>query len=192
MRSGQMFWTVVAAAGLVALAGCKPKKVAPPKKSAAGVGIILPEKWNTPDGMATDKDGNILVSIPNFNKPEFPAAIIKIDQSDEISEWFALPPHPETKFACPLGIAFGSDGNLYWADNQDLGAGVAGALKLPGRELEVKNSSRLCRVVVENGKPVRSEAVVNGFFQANAVACWKDSVYVTETSLGLEKAEGEP
>ncbi|MHC4199014.1 MAG: SMP-30/gluconolactonase/LRE family protein [Planctomycetota bacterium] len=177
-----------AAACLLVLAGCDQKGKAPPKKP----GIVLPEKWNTPDGMTEDKEGNILVSIPNFNKPEFPAKIVKIDKNDNLTEWFSLPPHPVTNFACPLGIAFASDGNLYWADNQDLGAGVAGALKLPGRELQVKNVSRLCRVVVENGKPVRSEAVVNGFFQANAVACWKDCVYVTETSLGIEGAEGDP
>ncbi len=172
-----------AAACLLVLAGCVEKGKAPPKK----LGIVLPEKWNTPDGMTEDKEGNILVSIPNFNKPEFPAKIVKIDKNDNLTEWFSLPPHPVTKFACPLGIAFASDGNLYWADCQDLGAGVAGR-----KEFQGKNISRLCRIVVENGKPVRSEVVVDGFFMSNAVACRKDCVYVTETNLGIASEKNEP
>jgi len=156
--------------------------------------IELKGEHNTPDGMATDSQGNILVSMPNFNDPSKPARIVKIDNSDRLSDWFVLPPHPDTKFACPLGIAFGSDGNLYWADCQDLGVGVAGSLdSVPDRaEFAGKNVSRLCRVVIEDGKPVRSEAVVNGFFNSNAVACWEDCVYVTETSLGIKVPKGEP
>ncbi|MHC5053671.1 MAG: MFS transporter [Planctomycetota bacterium] len=156
--------------------------------------IELEGDYNTPDGMASDGQGNILVSMPNFNDPSKPARIVKIDGSDKLSDWFVLPPHPETKYACPLGIAFASDGNLYWADCQDLGVGVAGSLdSVPDRtEFAGKNVSRLCRVVVEDGKPVRSEVVVNGFFVSNAVACWEDCVYVTETSLGIKRAEGGP
>ncbi|MHC4252659.1 MAG: SMP-30/gluconolactonase/LRE family protein [Planctomycetota bacterium] len=197
----------LAAVGLVLATGCTPKgkgdggtkpsdggRGTAPAAADAGAAIVLTGDWNTPDGMVRDAEGNILVSMPNFNDPSKPASIVKIDKSGKISEWFKLPPHPQTKFACPLGLAIGSDGNLYWADNQDLGVGVAGSVdSIPDRaEFAGKNISRLCRVVVENGKPVRGEVVVEGFFQANGLAAWKDAIYVCETSLGLKAAEGDP
>ncbi|MHC5053667.1 MAG: SMP-30/gluconolactonase/LRE family protein [Planctomycetota bacterium] len=188
----------LAAVALVLSAGCAPKGRAPgdgkipdegtpPAAADAGAAIVLTGDWNTPDGMVRDADGNILVSMPNFNDPSKPASIAKIDGSGNISAWFELPPHPQTKFACPLGLAIGADGNLYWADNQQLGADVSNRGEVKGKPL-----SRLCRVVVENGKPVRGEVVVEGFFQANGLAAWKDAIYVCETSLGLEAAEGAP
>ena len=198
----------LAAVGMILAAGCAPKgkgtsdgkTTGPDTKSGttgaadAGAAIVLPEEWNTPDGMVRTPEGDILVSIPNFNDPSKPAKIVKIDKSGKISDWFTLPPHPETKFACPLGLSIGTDGNLYWADNQDLGIGVAGSHdSIPNRtEFAGKNLSRLCRVVIENGKPVRSEVVVEGFFQANGVAAWKDAIYVCETSLGLKAAKDDP
>jgi len=48
------------------------------------------------------------------------------------------------------------------------------------------NKARLLRIVVKNGVPVGSEVLVTGFNQSNAVSCYGDSVYVTETSLDNE------
>jgi len=132
--------------------------------------VELPEKYNTPDGMAVGPDGNIYVSIPNFGNDKYPAKILKISKDDKITEFCDVPAHPDTKKACPLGIGFASDGNLYIADCQALG----GAKDF---------KSRLLRVVIKDGKAVKVEPVVTGFIMANAVSGHGDCVYVTETEL---------
>lgn len=135
--------------------------------------IELPEQYNTPDGMALDKDGNIYLSCPNFNDDRAGAFILKIDKDDKVSEVVKLPEHPETKKPCrPLGIDVGPDGNLYVADCQ------AGSSAEP--------RSRLLRVVMKGGKAEKVEALVTGFVQANAVVCHGDSVYVTESKFSTD------
>ena len=136
------------------------------------IAVNLPPEYNTPDGMVLDADNNILLCCPNFNDDKYPAKLLKITPDDKITEVFTFPVHPETKKACPLGIDIGPDGNYYVADNQ----GMAGAV----------NKARLLRIVVKNGVPVGSEVLVTGFNQSNAVSCYGDSVYVTETSLDNE------
>ena len=172
--NGRTFAGLVGTVALVAalmLGGC-----AGPKLSF----IKLPEKWNTPDGMADNGAGNILLSVPNFNDFEkYPAVICKIDKDDKITEWFKLPVHPETKRACPLGIAVGPEGNVYVADSQALG----------GKEGPY---SRLLRINVKGGKPVGCDVVVDGFFCSNGVVCWGDSVYVCETNLGIDTKGTKP
>jgi sugar lactone lactonase YvrE len=44
---------------------------------------------------------------------------------------------------------------------------------------------------MKDGKPEKIEVLVTNFRMANAVACFGDSVYVTESNLGLSK-KGEP
>jgi len=132
------------------------------------IALDLPEKYNTPDGMTVDKDGSILLSIPNANDLTHPAKILRISKDDKITEVVTLPNHPETKKPCgPLGVAVGSDGNLYVADNQSFGTD--------------KHKSRLLRITMKNGKGVKVEAVVTGFIMSNGVCCRGDRVYVCES-----------
>ncbi len=142
------------------------------------IAVNLPVEHNTPDGMTVDADNNILLSCPNFNLPEHPAWIMKITPDDKLEEFFELPLHPETKRACPLGIAFGADGNLYIADSQGLGG-------------DENFKSRLLKLTIEGGKPVRCESVVEGFVVSNAVAAHGDSIYVTETKFQPAPPEGQ-
>jgi hypothetical protein len=142
------------------------------------IAVLLPAAGlNTPDGMALGKDGNMYVSIFNYADKTIDAAIMYIDKDDKIHQFIKLPPHPDTKRACPLGISFGTDGNLYVADAQAI-AGAEGAV------------SRLLKVTVKDGKAVKCESVVEGFNFSNAVACRGDSVFVTETSLGIKDDTG--
>lgn len=133
------------------------------------IGVLLPEKYNTPDGMVLDSDNNILLCSPNFNDDSHPAKLIKITPDDKIVELFTFPVHPQTGKACPLGIDVGPDGNYYVADNQ----GMVNAV----------NKARLLKILVKNGRCTGYEVLVTGFNQSNAVCCRDDYVYVTETSL---------
>ena len=159
-------WGVWAALCHITLLGCGTS--AGPK-----IGVLLPEKYNTPDGMVLAPDGNIYLNIPNFSDSNYPAKVLRIDRRDRISEVFTLPIHPETGKAGPLGIDVGPHGNLYIADNQSLCG-------------HNDHKSRLLRINMKNGKATGCDVLVTGFLQSNAVSCHGDSVYVTETSLDLE------
>lgn len=155
-------WTLC---GLVLLAaGCAGSR-------APKVAVHLPEKYNTPDGMILSPDGDIYLNCPNFNDANYPAKVIKIDRDHQVTELCTLtPPNPKSGAFGALGIDIGPDGHLYIADNQSL-SGLSGP------------ESRLVRVIMSDGKAVRTEVLVTDFLQANAVTCYGDSVYVTETSL---------
>ncbi len=142
------------------------------------IAVNLPEKYNTPDGMVLGSDNYIYLNIPNFNDHNHPAKVIKISPSDQISEVCTLPVHPDTGRSGPLGIDIGPDGHLYIADNQSM-CGFN------------DHQSRLIRIMMKDGKATGSEVLVTGFIQSNAVSCYGDSVYVTETSLDL-KADPMP
>ena len=137
------------------------------------VGFLLPDKYNSPDGMTIAKDGCIYLSMNNVVHQEFPGMILKITPDDKLEEVITLPPHPDTKLASPLGLAFGADGNLYVADNQ------AFCTKDPGK-------SRLLRVIMKDGKAMGCEVVALGLNMANGLATKGDSVYVCETTINSE------
>lgn len=172
----------IAILGLIATPGTAGEKGV--KKAGLytpSIAVELPEAHNTPDGMVLAPDGNLLVACPNFNTNkegnEQPVWIMQITPEDKLEEYYQLPVHPKTGKACPLGIDFGSDGHLYVADAQCLAG-------------ETEHMSRLLRVVVMDGKPVKCESVVEGFVFSNAVAAHGDCIYVTETKLEPEPGPG--
>jgi sugar lactone lactonase YvrE len=178
--------TVAGVAGLCALlfvVGCsvvenKPAggKPSAPTTTSGGLLFKLDDQCSSPDGMCLGKDGYIYLAINNKNT-EFkdPCKIMRITPDDKLEDFSELPPHPDTKICSPLGLAFGSDGNLYVSDNQ----------------LFVKDAkmgtSRLIRIVIENGKAARTEVVATGLNMANGLACKDDCVYVNDTTLASEK-----
>lgn len=157
-------------------AAAAEKKPAVDEKYRPKLLVELPEELNTPDGMRLDKKtGNLIVSCPNLSDTKFPAKLIKITPENKWEMYFdKLPKHPETGFAAPMGLDFGPDGNLYYADNQYF------------NDKDKKHYwSRIVRVNVKDGKPVSADVVVDGFKLSNAVMFKGDVMYVSDTFFDL-------
>jgi sugar lactone lactonase YvrE len=138
--------------------------------------VRMPPWCNTPDGMTLMDDGTVLLSCPNFNDTTYPGVIMKLDRANALSIFFPCPVHPETKRGCPMGLDVGPDGHVYYADNQYF--------------YDKNHASRLTRVVLEKGQPVRGEVAVEGLKLANAVAWHGNAVYVSDTFLDIEGKPG--
>ncbi len=179
---------LILAVGILVITGCKMKAKEETKKETKQVPhqikllMELPTDFNTPDGAALDKEGNVILSIPNFNndallkegkisKPS-PPVMAMIDKNDKISTWYKFKEedmHPETGRIGPMDAAFGPDGNLYVADMQIFWNG--------------EHKSRLLKINVEDGKPVDMDVVVEGFIVANGMVWKGNTLFVSETIL---------
>lgn len=138
--------------------------------------ISCGEDCNTPDGVRRNPaTGDIIVACPNFNtnaaENKHPGKLMKITPDNRWEPFFDMPLHPETGRACPMGMDFGPDGNLYVADNQYF--------------YHKEHRSRLIRVTVKDGKATGCEVVADGFKLSNAVMFKGDAVYVSDTFFDL-------
>ena len=70
--------------------------------------------------MEIDRNGNLILSCPNYAQDDMTGCIVRINRDKEVEKWFDVPVHPETKLARNMGIAFDRDWNLYICDNQGL------------------------------------------------------------------------
>jgi sugar lactone lactonase YvrE len=133
---------------------------------------LLPDYVSTPDGMAIDADGNLILSCPNYADTNMPGCVVKIDKDKNITKWFDVPVHPETGCARNMGIAFGPDWDLYICDNQ--GWSGEEALLFKGRVLRVR---------VQDNKVVRWNVVADGMEHPNGIRVWGEYMYVTQSLL---------
>ncbi len=154
------------------------------KRPSTGPKLLLklPAHCNTPDGCTLTDEGDIILSMPNFNnkalleakkidKPA-PALMVKIDRQNKLTNWYEFKKedlHPDTGIVGPMGCDIGPDGHLYVADNQLFEDG--------------NNKSRLLRINIQGGKAVSCDSVVEGFIVSNAVIWKGNTVYVSETIL---------
>ncbi len=192
-----MLATMMSLIPILAVFNANAKRVDCPTKEvrSAQLFITLPAEYNTPDGAALDRDGNIILSIPNFNndhlietgkiKEASPSVMAKIDKNNQISTWYQFKKedmHPETGKIGPMDAAFGPDGNLYVADMQIFWSG--------------EHKSRLLRINMKNGLPVDMDVVVEGFIVANGVTWKGNTLFVSETILAhtpkTEEGEQKP
>lgn len=179
------FASLMAAFFLLA-AGCASTPKKKHDKHAPRLLIRLPTSCNTPGGVTLDAEGNIILSIPNFNNDALlkdglietpaPPKMVKIDKNNELTTWYEFRKedmHPDTGKIGPMDCAFGPDGNLYIADMQIF--------------WDNHNQSRLLRINVIDGRPVSMDVVVEGFIVANGMVWKGDTLFVTETVLAHPK-----
>ena len=146
----------------------------PPSHESALL-LELPEICPTPDGMALDSEGNLIVACPNYADQTHPAVLMKIDAENRARLFLKVPVHPETGVACPMGIAFAPNGDLYIADNQGW--------------VEPNNKGRILRIQFDDGHPARVSVVAFGMSHPNGVRIRGDYVYVTQSLLVKEGDE---
>ena len=141
---------------------------------------LLPEEWvATPDGMTIDRDGNLILSCPNFANMDLPSCVLKITKDKQISKWFDVPVNPTTGEARTMGLEFGPDGDLYIVDN-------------PGwtNRPDLIRTGRILRIHFnEKGELESWKTVADGMEHPNGLRIRGEYIYVTQSTLELEKTE---
>lgn len=154
------------------LAGCQDHALFPSQDAnlQPRLAYDLPEKYNTPDGLALAPDNSMLLSVNNAGNPAYPAVILRLTDQG-YTEFATPPPSPATQKASPFDIAYGPDGNVYYCDNQFT--------------TDPNNKSRLMRIRIVNGQAGTIEAVVDGFRLSNGLVWKGNTLYVTDSQWDL-------
>lgn len=138
---------------------------------------LLPEEYaSTPDGMTIDKEGNLILSCPNYADVSMPGCILKIDKDGSIRKWFDVPVLTETGCARPMGIEMNVDGDLFIVDNQGWSGDEALAFK-----------GRILRVRMDGDKIVRCTVIAQHMEHPNGLRVRDGYVYVTQSTLSKVK-----
>ena len=141
----------------------------------------LPDFVATPDGMAIDAEGNLILACPNYGDLSKPGCLMKFDKNRKASKWVDVPVSPETGHAFPMGIAFGPDWDLYVVDNQGwTNPSVPGCPGFPFK-------GRILRLRVRDGKIVKTTVVAHGMEHPNGMRVNRNHVYVTHSMLSKVK-----
>jgi len=143
--------------------------------SAFAERIQMPSGCTTPDGMAIDPKGRLVIAAANVSDRSKPGAVFRMDAPDKAPvKWFEVPPHPESGYAQPMGIAFGPDGELYLCDCQEPGKG-----RLLRFEFAADDSVAKC------------ETVADGLANANGVKYYKGRLYLSQAKVPRAKRNKE-
>ena len=133
---------------------------------------LLPDYACTPDGMAIYKDGDLILACPNYADKTKPGCLLKIDEKKNIKKWAEVPVEKDTGLACPMGIAFGPDWDIYICDNQ----GWSG-------EAELQFKGRIVRLRIEEDQLVKTTIVAEGMEHPNGIRIRGNHMYVTQSLL---------
>ena len=134
---------------------------------------VFPDTCATPDGMAIDSKGRLVIAAPNFNDTTKPAAIFRLDEpGGEPYLWVHVPPLAKTGLAAPMGICFGPEGELYVCDNQGWSGSEKGA-----------NEGRLLRLDFKDDRLAACTVIARGMEHPNGVKYHNGMLYVTQSSL---------
>ena len=134
--------------------------------------ILLPEQCSTPDGLAINNNGDLLLTCPNYADPSKKACILRIDSSFNVSLFYEFEPLEATGLACPMGIDVASNGDIYICDNQGWAGTDEGQFK--GRLLKLRMSGTRIDTVIE---------VATGMEHPNGVKVRDNYIYVTQSML---------
>ncbi len=144
--------------------------------------VQLPDFAVTPDGMAVAPDGDLLLACPNFasypkgaTRPGVPARFVKIGKDRKVRDLFECPILAETGRACPMGVEFSPQGDLFVVDNQNWAAGN-------GRDGEI-NQGRILRLRLDGDKLVETIVVAKGISHPNGLRLRNGQVYVSVSKL---------
>ena len=142
---------------------------------------ILPDYICTPDGMAVDKHGNLVLSCPNYGEDEGASAgcVVKLDRDGNVTKWFDVPVHPETGIARNMGIAFDEQWNVYLCDNQGWS----------GREDLLYKGRVLKLTVTDEGEILKCVEVAKNMEHPNGIRVRGNYMYVTQSYLSPVKRE---
>ncbi|MCL2231901.1 MAG: SMP-30/gluconolactonase/LRE family protein [Treponema sp.] len=133
----------------------------------------LPDYICTPDSMAIDRYGNLILSCPNFADEKASGCIVKVSKEGKVTKWFDVPAHPETGVARNMGIAFDNDWNIYICDNQGWS----------GKE-ELLFKGRLLKVTVDdNGVIAKTVVVAKNMEHPNGIRVKDGFMYVTNSFM---------
>lgn len=140
---------------------------------------VLPDYICTPDGFEVDREGNLVLSCPNYAQDDLSGCIVKIDKDGNVRKWFDVPVHPETGVARNMGIAFDKDWNLYICDNQ-------GWSERP----ELLYKGRILKVTVDDaGNILKTTVVARNMEHPNGIRIKDNYMYVTQSYMHPEKRE---
>ncbi len=134
---------------------------------------VLPDYVCTPDGMAVDRHGNLVLSCPNYAEDDMSGCVVRIDREGNVKKWFDVPVHPETGVARNMGIAFDEEWNVYLCDNQ--GWSEREDLLFKGRILKV--------AVDEEGNILKTTVVADHMEHPNGIRIKDGFMYVTQSYL---------
>jgi sugar lactone lactonase YvrE len=138
----------------------------------------LPDYVSTPDGMAIDPEGNLILACPNFADPSMPGCLLKFDRASRVPrKWVDVPVSPQTGHAFPMGIAFGPDGDLYVVDNQ--GWTHPSAAACPGYPFQ----GRILRLRIQDNRVAKTTVVAHGMEHPNGLRINRGHVYVTHSLM---------
>ena len=101
----------------------EPKADAPKPEKAADASlppvgkpellVKLPAGCNTPDGMCLLEDGNVILSMPNFNNLDEGARLMKITPDNKVEKFLELGKNSDTgDLIGPLGVCLAPNGGL--------------------------------------------------------------------------------
>ena len=166
---------LLAVAVVCFMGGCKPKDKAM-QSYKPKLFLSLDQTCDTPDAMTMAPDGSIILACPNFQNDDNVGVLMKIGKDNKAELFYTVPPQGDSTHARPMGLDYGPDGNIYVADNQYF--------------TKETYKSRLLRIVIEDGKPVRTEVAVDGFNLSNAVIWKGDDVYVSDTFFSMKEKPG--
>jgi sugar lactone lactonase YvrE len=178
MRPNIAGWSTLLVVMLVSLADAAQS---PSKRLQPRLLVTLPEDCPTPDGMAIDAEGNLVVACPNFADTTKPGCLIKITRDRQITKWVNVPPLPETGHAYPMGIAFAPDGDLYVCDNQNWPTGNG-----PDGQ---RNQGRLLRLRIRGNQIEKTTVVAHSISHPNGVRVHHGRAYVTVSMLPKVKRD---